>query len=110
MYSSTVYSTKYYFICKTMGINVFFAYISRIALNFTVHRNEYNSTTKIIYQQLNCKKWVSKHAYFFCTFKNYLESPLEYLLLMKMEKIAHNHELLVYLTSKNCQNSYHKLY
>ena len=26
-----------------------------------------------------------------------------------MEKIVHNHEFHVYVTSRNCQNSYHKL-
>ena len=34
----------------------FFANVSRIALNLTVHRNEYNSTTKIMHQQLACQK------------------------------------------------------
>ena len=35
---------------------MFFANINRIALNLTVHRNEYNSKTKIMCQQLTCKK------------------------------------------------------
>ena len=34
---------------QKMRINIFFANISRIALNFTVHRNE-------MCQQLTCKK------------------------------------------------------
>ena len=34
----------------------FFANVSRIAFNLTVHRNEYNSTTTILSQQVACQK------------------------------------------------------
>ena len=39
----------------TSNKKIFFANINRIALNLNVHRNEYNSTTKIMHQQLTCR-------------------------------------------------------
>ena len=52
------YHTFYQILLDTqkMRVNIFFANRSRITLNFTVHRNEYNRTAKIMCQQLTCKK------------------------------------------------------
>ena len=47
---------------KKWGCNIFFANNNRIALNFTVHWNEYNSTNKIMCQQLTFKKWVQSNV------------------------------------------------
>ena len=47
---------------KKWGCNIFFANNNRIALNFTVHWNEYNSTNKIMCQQLTCKELVQSNV------------------------------------------------
>ena len=39
----------------------FFVNVSTIALNLTVYRNEYNSTTKIMRQELTCQKLVQSN-------------------------------------------------
>ena len=54
----------------------FFPNVSRIALNLTVHRNEYSSTKK------KC-----------------IGSPLVYWLLLQMEIFVHNHELQLTITN-----------
>ena len=49
--------------------------VSRIALNLTVHRNEYNSTNKIMRQQLAFRNQF-KTTFFYCALKNCFGSPL----------------------------------
>ena len=45
--------------------NVISSSLTSLAPNFTVHRNEYNSTPKIMCQQLTCKKSVQGDLFLF---------------------------------------------
>ena len=86
----------------------FFANISRIAVNLTVHRNDTIALPKSYVINLLVRHEFKATLFLLCL-KNCIGSPLVYSLLLQMERIVYNHELHVYVTSENCQNNYHKL-